>query len=126
MDSPSHVLFVDILMPTIDKYYLESKDGRITTHNRDNVANYECKYRKELLSFIGSMVRIYNSIKNLSFIQNDELTPNVLKRILEAMPTVEYVSLIRCHQFNYETIYSLNISNSAPKLYLQYQIPHNL
>ena len=27
MDNVSHVLFVDILMPTTDKYYLDTKDG---------------------------------------------------------------------------------------------------
>ncbi len=125
MDSPSHVLFVDILMPTTDKYYLESKDGRTTTHNRDIVAKYEHNYRNELLRLFGSLIRTHKSIRNLSFMQNDELTPNALNRILEAMPTVEYVSLIHCNQFNYETMYCLDVSESAPELYLECSIPHN-
>ena len=125
MTSPSDVLFVDILMPTTDKYYLESKDGRTTTHDRDIVAQYEVNYRKELLRLIGSGVRTHDSIKNLSFIANDELTPNVLNRILEAMPSVDYVSLIRCHQFNYETTYCFDVSVSAPELYLECLKPHN-
>lgn len=38
MDNVSHVLFVDILMPTTDKHYLDTKDGWTTTHNREIVA----------------------------------------------------------------------------------------
>ena len=41
------------------------------------------------------------------------------------MPSVEYVSLIRCHQFNYETIHSFGVLNSAPDLYVECSIPHN-
>ena len=41
------------------------------------------------------------------------------------MPTVEYVSLIHCQQFSYETIYSHDVSDSVPDLYLECSIPHN-
>lgn len=71
------------------------------------------------------MVRTPESVKNLSFVRNDELTPNGLNRILEAMPTVEYLSLIHCQQFNYETIHYLDVSESVPELYLECSIPHN-
>ena len=71
------------------------------------------------------MVRTHESVKNFSFMRNDELTPNVLNWILEAMPTVEYLSLIHCQQFNYETIHSFDVSDSVPELYLECSIPHN-
>lgn len=125
MDSPSHVVFVDIMMPTADKYYLDSKAGRTTTHHRDIVAKYESDYRKALLLLIGCIARTHDSIKNLSFIDNEELTPNALNHILEAMPSVEHVSLIRCHQFNYETMYCFDVSELAPELYLECLIPYN-
>ena len=112
-------------MPTTDKYYLETKDGRTTTHNREIVANYESNYREDLLRAIQFMITTHDSIKDLSFVRNEEVTPNVLNRILEAMPTVEYVSLIHCQQFNYETIYSHDVSDSVPDLYLECSIPHN-
>ena len=125
MDNPSHVLFVDIWMPITDKYYLDTKGGRTTAHNREIVANYESNYREDLLRAVEYMIKTHDSIKNLSFVRNEELTPNVLTRILEAMPTVEYVSLIHCQQFNYETIHSLDVSDSVPELYLECSIPHN-
>ena len=83
MDSPSHVLFVDIWMPTTAKYYLETKDGRTTTHDREIVARYESNYREDLLHAIGYMIKTHCSIKNLSFVRNEELTPNVLNRFLK-------------------------------------------
>ena len=112
-------------MPITDKYYLETKDGRTTTHNRELIAQYESNYREDLLRAVQHMIKTHASIKNLSFVRNEELTPNVLNRILEAMPTVDYVSLIHCQQFNYETLYSHDVSDSVPDLYLECSIPHN-
>ena len=109
MISPEHVLFVDVKMSTVDKYYLNTKDGRTTTRDRDVVANYESNDRKKLLLFIGLLVRTYVSIKNLSFMDNEELTPNVLNQILEAILSVKHVSLIHCRQFIYETMYSFDV-----------------
>ena len=125
MIGPEHVLFVDVKMSTVDKYYLNTKDGWTTTRYRDVVANYESNDRKKLLLFIGLLVRTHVSVKNLSFMENEELTPNVLNRILEAIPSVRHVSLIHCRQFNYETMCSFDVSDLAPTLYLECDIPHN-
>ena len=95
-------------MSTVDKYYFNTKDGRTTTRYRAVVANYEANDRKKLLLFIGLSFRTHVSIKNLSFMDNEELTPNVLNRSLEAIPSVRHVSLIHCRQFNYETISSFH------------------
>ena len=112
-------------MPNTNKYYLNSKDGRTTTHDRDIIATYESNYREELLRLIVFIVKRYESVKNLSFMQNDELTPNVLNWILEALPSVQFLSLIRCHQFSYDKIPCFDVSESAPQLCLECSISHN-
>ena len=125
MIGPEHVLFVDVKLSTVDKYYLNTKDGRTTTRYRDVVANYGSNDHKKVLLFVGLLVRTHVSIKNFSVMDNEELTPNVLNRILEAIPSVKHESLIHCRQFKYEPMCSFDGSDLAPNLYLECDIPHN-
>ena len=42
------------------------------------------------------------------------------------MPTVKHVSLLHCQQFNYETVYTHDVSHPVPDLYLKCSTPHNI